>query len=223
MVEKISVIAFDIDGTLYPSLKFYLRIIPYFLQHISFFQKFNSVRKVLHKTAPLPDFYEYQARLLAEKKQIPVQQAKDQIQRYVYDGLKPYFEKIKSFDYVLESFKRLKEAGYRLALLSDFPPSQKGETWGVLPYCELVLGSEECGALKPSKYPFGILAQKLGVMPEEILYVGNSVKYDIIGAKKAGMKTAYILPFWRRLFSKPLKLADINFSNYRQFTDIMLK
>ena len=64
---------------------------------------------------------------------------------------------------------------------------------------------------------------ELGVKPEEILYVGNSAKYDVLGAKNAGMKTAYLEPLWRRLLHKPLKDADISFKNYRQFQEIALK
>lgn len=223
MLDGISVIAFDIDGTLYPSFGFYIRIIPYFLKNLRFYLKYNKVRKVLHKTAPLADFYEFQARLLAELLNCSAKEAKEKIQKIVYDGMKPYFKKIKPFPHVKETFVRLKDAGYKVAILSDFPPEQKGDMWGLTPYCDEILGSEACGALKPSLYPFGVLAHQLGVKNENILYVGNSVKYDVKGAKNAGMKTAYILPFWRKLLNIPQKLADINFSNYRQLADIVLK
>ena len=67
------------------------------------------------------------------------------------------------------------------------------------------------------------MAQKLGVPEDKILYVGNSVKYDVIGARNCGMKTAYVMPFWRKILHIPLKLADINFFCYRQLADIVLK
>ncbi len=223
MLDGISVIAFDIDGTLYSSYRFYSKIFPYFVKNFGFFLKFNKVRRILHKTAPLADFYEYQARLLAEELNCKPQEAKEKIQKIVYDGMTPYFNSIETFDYVAEAFKKIKEAGYRIALLSDFPPSQKGEMWGLKPYCEIILGSEETGALKPSKYPFGILCNKLNVKPEQVLYVGNSVKYDVFGSKNCGMKSAYILTFWRKLFHIPLKYADISFSSYRQFLEFVLK
>ena len=223
MLENISVIAFDIDGTLYHPWALNLRAAGYFLRHLKFFLCFNSVRHIMHETAPLPDFYEYQARLLAGKMKCPAEKAKKDIQRIVYDGLKPIFAKIKPFPYVKECFERLKAAGYRLALLSDFPPSQKGDTWGLLPYCELVMGSEEIGALKPSKYPFGVMAKKLGVELSQILYVGNSVRYDVKGAKNAGMKAAYLLSGWRKIFHKKHPVADISFADYRQFSDIVIQ
>ena len=64
---------------------------------------------------------------------------------------------------------------------------------------------------------------EMGLKPQEILYVGNSAKYDVMGAKNAGMMTAYLEPFWRRLFRKPLKEADISFKDYRQFQKYALE
>lgn len=223
MLDGISAVAFDIDGTLYSSPQFYVRIIPYFLKNFAFYLKYNKVRKVLHHTAPLPDFYEYQARLFSELTGLSVPESKKKIQEIVYDGLIPYFKKIKTFKYVEESFKKIKEAGYKIAILSDFPPEQKGDLWGLSSYCDVILGTERLGALKPSIFPFGILANELGLKPEQILYVGNSIKYDVRGSKNAGMLSAYIMPFWRKIFHCPLKSADINFSNYRQLTEIVIK
>lgn len=223
MMEKIKAVAFDIDGTLYANSRLYAMIIPYFLKNLKFFLSFNKVRKILHRTAPLPDFYEYQARLLSEQISVSPELAKKMIQEIVYDGLKPYFQKIKPMTYVHETFEKIKSAGYKIAILSDFPPSQKGDIWGLDKYCDVILGSEECGALKPSKYPFGIMAQKLGLQIDEILYVGNSISADVKGANNCGMKSAYIMPFWRKILNKKLKLANISFKNYRQLTDIMLK
>lgn len=223
MLKNISVIAFDIDGTLYPSFSLFIRIIPYFIKNIKFYLKYNKVRKVLHKTAPLPDFFEYQARLLASELKCSPEEAKVKIQSIVYDGIKPYFNKIKPFKGMQDAIKELKTAGYKIAILSDFPPEQKGELWGILPICDYVGGTEAIGALKPSKYPFGVMAKKMGVNEKEILYVGNSVHYDVYGSKSAGMMAAYILPLWRKLFHIPLKAADINFSNYRQLVNIVLK
>ena len=223
MLADISVVAFDIDGTLYPSWSLNVRLLPYVLRHLSFYLKYNKVRQRLHTTAPLADFYGYQARLLADELHCGVEEAKQQIQTIVYDGLKPFFVRsIKPFRHVHETFARLKESGYRIAILSDFPPAQKGDLWGLLPYCDAVLGSEEIGALKPSKYPFGMLAKKLGVPESRILYVGNSVRYDVIGANNAGMKSAYLLPFWRKILHLKHPKADISFATYRQFLQIML-
>ena len=223
MLEGISVIAFDIDGTLYPSWRLYLRVVPHFIRHLRFFLHYNKVRRQLHRTAPLADFYEYQGRLLAEELGCTVETAKEKIRGNVYDGLKKYFKHLKPFKGMAETIRALKAAGYRIAILSDFPPSQKGDMWGIIPECELILGSEDIGALKPSKYPFGVMLQLLDVKPGQVLYVGNSRRCDVGGANAAGMKSAYLLPLWRRILRRPLAEADISFGTYRQLKNIVLQ
>lgn len=222
MKNSIKAVAFDIDGTLYPNWQLYIRIIPYVLKRLFFFLKYGRVRSILHRTAPLGDFYEYQARLLSfEMHNNPVQ-ARQLIDDNIYRGLKPFFEYVKPFPYIKETFAAFKQAGLKLAILSDFPPEQKGDLWGTENMFDVICGSEALGALKPSKYTFISLADKLGILPEQILYVGNSISADVCGASAAGMKTAYLMPFWRRLFNRPLPIADISFKNYRQLQKIVL-
>lgn len=223
MMEGIKAVAFDIDGTLYPSISLYIRMAPYFFKHIKFFIKYNKVRKVMHNSAPLGDFFEYQARLLGTEMHVTSERAKDYIEKYCYNGLKYYFNFVKPYKYAYDTICAFKSYGLKIALLSDFPPEQKGSMWGIRSICDVCIGSEELGALKPSKYPFGVLAESLGVKPEEVLYVGNSIKYDIRGSKAAGMKSAYIMDFWHKLFNIKCKEADISFKNYRQLRNIVLK
>lgn len=223
MMEGIKAVAFDIDGTLYPSIRLYIRIAPYFLKNLSFFLKYNKVRKIMHNSAPNGDFFEYQARLLGSEMHITAERAKEAIETTCYEGLKNYFVKVKPYKNAFETVCAFKSAGLKIGILSDFPPEQKGRVFGIRSMCDVCLGSEEVGMLKPSVYPFGMLARKLNLKPEEILYVGNSIKYDITGAKNAGMKTAYIMNFWRRLFNIKCRKADISFKNYRQLKKIVLQ
>ena len=222
-MEGIKAVAFDIDGTLYADWKLNVRLSFYVLRYLSFFLRFSRVRDKMHRTAPLADFFEYQARLLAFAMKITPEEAKSNIQKICYDGMKPYFRKFKPYPHAKECMEKLKEKGYKIGILSDFPPEQKGDIWGMRELCDVCIGSEESGALKPSLYPFGILAMKLGVKPGEVLYVGNSIRYDVKGALNAGMRSAYLLKGWRKIFNIPQKDVDICFKNYRQLLDIVLK
>lgn len=223
MIDGIKAVAFDIDGTLYPQIRLHVRIPWHFFRHSRVFFHFGLVRRQLRRTAPLPDLIHYQAILMSERLKCSTEEAGRLVDEIAYTGLEKFFKKIKPFKNIEETFKKLKDAGLKIAILSDFPPEQKGELWGLKPYCEKILSAEKIGALKPSKYTFGILAMELGFKPQEILYVGNSAKYDIIGAKKAGMKTAYFEPLWRRIFHLHLKEADISFKSYRHFQTLVLK
>lgn len=222
-LQKIKAVAFDIDGTMYPNSRLYKKMWLYFLKNLRFFINYNKVRKILHKTAVLPDFYEYQGRMLAKELKISVEESKDLINAKVYKGLEPFFENLKPFDFVKETFEKFKAAGLKLAILSDFPPEQKKDIWGTAPLCDVIMGSEQCGALKPSVFTFGMLAKNLGIPAENILYVGNSISSDIKGAKDCGMQTAYLAPKIKLLFKKLPKEADFSFRNYRKLQEYVLK
>ena len=223
MYKDIQAVAFDIDGTLYPSWKLFIRMPIYILKNFRVYLNFNKARDKMHRTAPLADFYEYQARIFAELSSIEGPVAKKLINDVCYDGINHFFKKIKPFPHAYDCIKAMKDSGLKIGILSDFPPDQKGDIWGIRELCDVCIGSEESGALKPSIYPFGILSQKLGVPADKILYVGNSIRYDIRGASKAGMKTAYILTGFKKLFNRKLEEADISFKNYRQLQKIVLE
>lgn len=223
MRESIEAVAFDIDGTLYPSWSLYIQMPLYVLRHLRFYLHYNKIRRKLHRTAPLSDFYEYQARLFAEDAGIESSRAKKIIDEICYKGIQKFFLLIKPYRHALDCIRAFKESGLKIGVLSDFPPSQKGSIWGIRDLCDVCIGSEESGALKPSVYPFGILSRKLGVSPEKILYVGNSIKYDIQGANNAGMKSAYIMTGIDRIFNRKCPEADFSFKNYRQLLNFVLK
>ena len=213
---EIKAVAFDIDGTLYPQWKIHLSAVFNYACHIIFYLYYGLVRNEMHRMERVENFRVVQAEKMAAFMRCSAREAESKLNAVVYDGLKKNFEKIPCYKDVPETFMKFREAGFKLALLSDFPPEQKGEIWGIKPYCDVILGTEFLGALKPDPYPFLETAKRLGVKPEEVLYVGNSIKY-------AGMKSAYLLTGWRKLFRSRVKGADICFSSYRQLQNIVLQ
>ena len=218
---EISAVAFDIDGTLYADAALYARAAGHFLRNARFFAAFSKARKALHAESaaspPLEPFRERQARLLAGLLGCSAEAAAQKADEVIYSGLAPFFQKIKPHYYIEETFSALKNAGFKLGILSDFPPEQKGTVWGLAPLCDAVISAEAAGALKPSPVPFRALAEALGTPSERILYVGNSLRHDVEGARAAGLKTALILSK-RDIFNSKKKLAcDIYFYSYRNF------
>jgi putative hydrolase of the HAD superfamily len=156
------------------------------------------------------EFYDTQAALMAEILGTgDILRIKGKMETLVYRGWEPFFKKIRPFPHVEETLRALKKAGFPLALLSDFPPARKLENMGLGGFWDLVLCTEETGRLKPDPLSFELLARKLKVPAGRILYVGNSVAYDVRGAKRAGMRAALI----RR---RPSPEADFCFHDYRQ-------
>ena len=217
---EIDAVAFDIDGTLYRNGNLYLRLVPHYLRNLRFFRKYNAVRKELRASEEnqkgYEDFFAAQKNLLAAKLSCSPEQAGQLLDEIVYSGLKKYFQKIKPCRGAARLICRLKNAGFKIALLSDFPPEQKGELWGIKENCDLLLSTEEIGALKPSARPFEVLAGKLGVPAERILYIGNSHSYDVMGPKSLGMKAGWFVPRIKGFFGCRSKVADITFWSYSQ-------
>lgn len=220
-ISDIKAVAFDIDGTLYRTWKLNLRMSLHFLRHSIFFLHYGIARKELRKLPADKNFINLQNQIMARRLHCTEEEAHKKLDKIVYTGLKKYFPHIKPCKDVVELIQKLKEKGYKIALLSDFPPSQKGDIWGILEYCDVVLGSEEVGALKPAKESFEALVEALGLPAEQILYVGNSHKYDVEGSKKAGLKSAWLISEISDLFGKKSDLAEITFSRYSQLEKII--
>ncbi|MBQ9239563.1 MAG: HAD family hydrolase [Treponema sp.] len=216
---RITAVAFDIDGTLYPQRALFWRMSGHFMRHCIFFLHYGIIRKQIRTLPVQDDFYRTQNELLAARLRCTPEDAQKKLREIVYDGLAPYFKRIKPFPGVLETFKAFYDAGLKLGVLSDFPPEQKGDLWGCRAYAAVVLSAEATGALKPAVHPFAVLAERLETPPEQILYVGNSVAYDVRGAHRAGFQTACIVPPGRA----PVVEADFSFSTYRQLQQFVLK
>lgn len=220
---EIKAVCFDIDGTLYRSIRLNFKMIPHVIFHSKIFIAYGKTRKIMHSMQKVDDFSKVQAEKMAEFLKCSPENAQKILDKVIYKGMEKYFVKMKTCKDSIELIKDLKKQGFKIALLSDFPPEQKGEIWGIKNICDVILGTEQIGALKPSTMPFHIMAEKLGISEEEILYVGNSHQYDIIGAKNANMKTAWLLYPIQSFFGKKSKIADINFCHFKQLRKILLE
>lgn len=221
-MENIKAVAFDIDGTLYRNWQLNVRMAFHFLRHSIFFLHYGLVRKELHKMPADKNFVRIQDELMAKRIKCTPEEAHKKLDAIIYTGLKKYFPRITPCAGVVDLFKKLKEKGYKIAILSDFPPEQKGDLWGILKYCDVLIGSEEVGALKPSAAPFEALVESLNLPSDQILYVGNSHKYDVVGAKNVGLKSAWFITPLKSFFGKKSKVADITFSKYSQLEKILI-
>jgi putative hydrolase of the HAD superfamily len=219
----IQAVAFDVDGTLYPNIKMYLRAVRFFLNHPLLMYHFNTVRKKIRSIRPIDNFWILQADMLAELTNSTREEAEEAIDKLMYDEWEQIFKGIKVFPEIPGILRSLKQEGIRLGVLSDFRVHTK------LAYMQLeglwdgVVSSEESGYLKPNAEPFRLLLEKLNLPPESVLYVGNHYHYDIIGAKDAGMKAAYFTSMYSgsKRGAENCR-ADVVFSTYKNFLQKIL-
>ncbi len=84
---------------------------------------------------------------------------------------------------------QLKQAGYRMALISN---REKGyqdevEALGLAPYMEFSLAGGEINAYKPEPQIFLHACGRFSVTPSEAVYVGDSYFADVVGARRANL------------------------------------
>ncbi|MCL2196452.1 MAG: HAD family hydrolase [Treponema sp.] len=227
MRDGIKGIAFDLDGTLYPNYRLNLRLVPFILKEWRMLAAFGKARNIIRneqrKSPPCREcFYEHQADITAQILKVPAGPLKIKIDNRIYKGWEPLFKKIKLYKHVIETLEGLKKAGFKLGLLSDFPPETKLEYLKISGYWDAVHCSENSGALKPHPLSFTELAGAMALPAQCIMYVGNSHTYDVAGAASAGMKTAWIKSRFVSAEKKEPK-PDFFFHSYRQLYDFMIK
>lgn len=85
---------------------------------------------------------------------------------------------------------------YRLAILSNWPLSWAiddiADRAGWSPHLDAIVVSERVGWVKPHPAIFAATSAALGVIPGELLHVGDDWTADIVGAKRAGARAAYL-------------------------------
>jgi putative hydrolase of the HAD superfamily len=69
---------------------------------------------------------------------------------------------------------------------------RKLELSGLEDLFEAVVVSGEHGIHKPDPAIFKIACDKMGVLPEEVIFVGDTFSTDIYGAVLSGMKTVFL-------------------------------
>ncbi len=217
---RFDAVAFDLDGTLYPAYRLFLLAWPYMLPKARRLEAFNLARRRIRALGLEPGyrgsapsdgeaFRERVAGMVATDLGIEKNGARAMIDRDFYRGVEELFSRLRPFGGLASALDSLERAGLRLALLSDLPPARKLELMGLAGRFECALCSEDSGFLKPAGEPFAMLASRLALPADRILYVGNSPRIDVAGARRAGMSAAIVSP--RRVPG-----ADLSFLDWRK-------
>ncbi len=103
-----------------------------------------------------------------------------------------------------EGLQRLKEQGHRLAIVSNSDGTveeqlrrgeicQIGEGLGVPVLA--IIDSGVVGVSKPAAEIFRHAIEPLNIEPTRCLYVGDTVRYDVMGARAAGIRPVHFDPY----------------------------
>jgi putative hydrolase of the HAD superfamily len=94
------------------------------------------------------------------------------------------------FEDVLPALDALADCGLKLGIISNWDERLRPllDRLGLLHRFAAVVVSCEVGATKPAPELFQRAARNLGVLPAELLHVGDSQAFDVAGAENAGAR-----------------------------------
>ena len=89
----------------------------------------------------------------------------------------------------VQLLKDLKERGIKIGLITNTFSDERDfiKSSELFPYFDVSLISYEQGICKPAPEMYKMMIEKLGVKPEECLYVGDGGSRELYGARDAGM------------------------------------
>jgi len=100
---------------------------------------------------------------------------------------------LEPYPHVIPTLIKLRERGYKLAVVSDAP---RFKAWlrlcslKIADFFDTVVTSDDAdGHLKPDPRPYRMALKKLKMKPGEVIFLGDNPNRDILGAKKLGICT----------------------------------
>ncbi len=128
-------------------------------------------------------------------------------------------ERLRPFPEVPAALDRLRPR-YRLAVLSNGDPDmlEAAKTHHGIPF-DAVISVAAAGSFKPHRNTYAKAAEILGVRMEEVLFVANH-EFDVVGAKAAGMRAAFI-DRRRRPFARWPHQPDLVVPSMTALADVM--
>ncbi len=119
-------------------------------------------------------------------------------------------EHLEPFPDVVEALGVIKDHGLRLVILSNGDPDMLStgvSNSGTEALWDQVLSVAAAGTFKPHAAAYATAADQLALEPYQILFVANH-SFDCVGAKAAGMKTAFV-DRRKRPFGNPRYTPDV--------------
>lgn len=104
---------------------------------------------------------------------------------------------VRPFEGALQTLQALKARGLPVGLISN--TIWRGSThqydlthFGMWPYLDFALFSSDELAWKPYETIFERAVERMGLAPKDVVYVGDSLFFDVYGSQQAGLKAIWI-------------------------------
>ncbi len=128
------------------------------------------------------------------------------------------------YPHVRQTISHLMKMGVQLAIVSDAP---RMSVWmrlvllGLDSFFDTVVSTDDTGKKKPDPAPFRMALDKMKVIPEEAVMIGDWAEKDMVGGKALGMKTVFAR--YGDDFNTKDPGSDFEVSDISQLVDIVKK
>jgi phosphoglycolate phosphatase/putative hydrolase of the HAD superfamily len=198
--SQLKALLFDLDGTLYPlrpvRIAVFRMLITSHLFHPA--SGFRTIRALaayrrsqeLLRTAkfPLGPLREAQLQTASQLSDLPSEFVSRCVSYWMEERPLEILARHVRKD-LIRVLRSAKEKGIRTAVCSDYPAIRKIAALGLTEWFDLVVSAQdpEIGEFKPSPKMLEFALERLGVRPEQALYIGDRAEIDGAAARRAGV------------------------------------
>jgi len=198
----IKAVCFDVGGTLaegeLDKRTYRIRVVEYLKSkgyNINLKQYEKALSSLLNRLEKIrakgfePNFKEFYSWVLIKLRIHPEKEILEEI-KHLYFECFPQYPK-SGVEKTLETLHGV----YKLAVISNSMsnlPRIFLEEYNLIKYFNVVIISGEVGVRKPNSEIFKLALRNLNVKPWEAVHIGDSLKEDIFGAKRVGMRAIWI-------------------------------
>lgn len=199
------VYVFDLDGTLYFQKPFRIRMLVYLLTYgithpgkigdFFLLKEYRSIRerwdecmqddigRLLDQELSLED---RQYAYVARKKNVSAHRVKDAVQFFMLEAPLAILPKYRD-EITCNWMQRLKQAGKKVIVYSDYPVKDKLECFGITVDGMYTSSDERIGCMKPDPKGLQIIMNDCAVDKERIVMIGDRYEKDGLAAEQNGI------------------------------------
>lgn len=111
---------------------------------------------------------------------------------HVHDAFTEFYAARNEVECYPDSLVALERLAASYPLVSITNGNADLERIGMAHFFKFAITARGCGVAKPDKRIFDVACAKLDLPPHEVLHVGDDPQLDVIGARDAGLRTAWI-------------------------------
>ena len=128
------------------------------------------------------------------------------------------------YPFTIPTLEKIREMGYKTGLITNSEvhvQERKLEMLGLYPYLDEIIISGATPYRKPQKEIFQLMADKLGILTNEMMFVGDHPAFDVDGSRNAGCIPVWVKTTGTWIFPE-LQKPEIQVETVEELPEILL-